>query len=181
MNDGRCGQILVMQFLHRFDLRRQFRHDRLRNRHGADLIALPAYGQHPAVKIKILHPQFQTFEEPQTAAVQQFEQQAVRMRKKFQDGFDFLPGEDDRNAVRLFRARCVLEVIHKPLTVISAEPAGYIPFIHKSVERRQNFIRDWSIEAILQRFVRFEYYIGKNWNITILIFKFFMIVMISIG
>src|SRR3990172_7204787 len=104
-----------MNFLHCLDLRKQFRHYHLRNGHGAHLPALSPYGQHPFVEIEIQHPQFYSFEETQTAAIKEMNEQMVRIFQVFQNSINLPAGKNDRYIIRFFRSRRVLVIPEIPL------------------------------------------------------------------
>ena len=97
-----CCEIFVMNVLNKLKLVSQFRHNRLRKRNRAVLLPFSMDSEYPGIEVKILHTQLQTFKQPESAAVKQFDYEIIRMLKVLQHGLYFLSGKNYRNIFRLF-------------------------------------------------------------------------------
>lgn len=103
-------QILFMKGHDPLHLLLQFVPYRLRQRHGPVLLSLPMYRQHTCIEIEIPHSQLQTFEQPQSAAEQEFHDQVVRAVQMDNNGINLFPGQHHRDIQGLLRPRYVAQV-----------------------------------------------------------------------
>ena len=66
--------------------------------------------ENPGVEVKILHPQLQTFKQPESAAIKQFDHKIIRILEMLQNRLYFLSGKDHRNILRFLRPGNVLVI-----------------------------------------------------------------------
>src|SRR5712692_9864654 len=96
-----CRNVLVMEFHHPLKLRLQCRQNRLWDGNGPVLLPLAVVdGEDSGVEIEMMQAQLQTFEQAETAAIQQLDHQVIGRREMLQHGINFLPGEHNRDVSR---------------------------------------------------------------------------------
>jgi len=93
-----------MEFTHSFKLGRQLLHNRLRNWDRAVLFPFSMNSENPSVEVKILHPQLQTFKQPESAAIKQVDHKIIRILEMLQNRIYLISGKDHRDIVRFLRA-----------------------------------------------------------------------------